>query len=279
MSSSDTTAAVPTPFFELENRAHILDHMNADHADANLNYARHFGNQRAATAARLVDIDQNGIYLDATLPEGVVRPVFIPFEKPLATAKDAHLVLVKMAKVARQALENGATSERPAVPSKAAATVEFLRDTVKTALLGTVSPEGVPDASVAPVVFTAGSFYTYISGLALHTRNIAQTGRASVLLIEDEATATQLLARRRLTFACVAQTVERGTPAFAPAFTALKEKFGPVMGHLETMADFQLFRLTPERGRLVAGFGLAFEVNPADWTELTPVKDLGHARK
>jgi heme iron utilization protein len=56
----------------------------------------------------------------------------------------------------------------------------------------------------------------------------------------------------------------------------LKEKFGEVMEHLETMTDFHLVRLMPGRGRLVTGFGQAYDVDPLDWTQVTPVGGGGH---
>ena len=40
---------------------------------------------------------------------------------------------------------------------------------------------------------------------------------------------------------------------------------------LAGLPDFQFVRLTPQRGRVVVGFGAAFEVDPRDWNHLTPV--------
>ncbi len=91
------------------------------------------------------------------------------------------------------------------------------------------------------------------------------------MLIEDEADSVQLLARRRLTFACAASEIARDDEAFTRTMVTLKRKFGEVMEHLETMSDFHLFRLRPARGRLVTGFGQAYDVDPLEWTQLTPV--------
>ncbi|EIP97029.1 putative heme iron utilization protein [Opitutaceae bacterium TAV1] len=293
-----TTATAPhpsaEPFFKPEHLDRILGHMNEDHASANLGYVRHYGNLPEATAATLTGIDQNGIYLDATLPSGEVRAIFIGFAKPLSSPADAHPVLVDMAIAAATALgaavpqvpghtAGAAHASAPVRPAggdafgRAREAAAFLRENFKTVILGTVSAEGEPDASVAPAVFVDGSFYVYISGLSHHTHNIRATKRASVFLIEDESSARQLLARRRLTFASSAAPVARDAGRFTEILPVLKEKFGPVMEHLETMVDFELFQLTPERGRLVAGFGQAYEVNPADWTQLSHVNDVGHA--
>jgi len=253
-------------FFPPAQRAHVLEHMNADHADAVLRYARYYSGHREAAAAQLTDIDAAGIQLLVTTATDAVS-TRIAFETPLATPGDAHLTLVAMAKEAR----------RREVLAQARETASWFRRDFKTVLLGTVSSTGEPEASVAPAVLgDDGAFYIYVSTLAAHTRNLFQTTRASVLLIEDEAVSAQLLARRRLTFPCTASPIGRDDAGFARMMIPLKEKFGEVMEHLETMTDFHLVRLMPGRGRLVTGFGQAYDVDPLDWTQVAPVGGGGH---
>ncbi len=263
-------APIPPPpadgFFPPGQRAHVLEHMNADHADAVLRYARYYAGHPEATAAQLTDIDAGGIQLLVTTAAGAF-PARIAFETPLAKPDDAHLTLVAMAKDAR----------RREVLAQARETAVWFRREFKTVLLGTVSSEGEPEASVAPAVIGEdGAFYIYVSMLAAHTRNLLQTPRASILLIEDEAVSVQMLARRRLTFPCVASPIARDDEVFARLMVPLKEKFGEVMEHLETMTDFHLIRLMPGRGRLVTGFGQAYDVDPLDWTQVVPVGGGGH---
>ncbi len=151
------------------------------------------------------------------------------------------------------------------------ATADF-RARLSTVILGTASSDGTPDASVAPTVIdTTGAFVICISGLAAHTRNLRANPRASVLLAVDEADTPQPFARRRLTFACTAQPVARGTPEHATLFAALREKFGPTLDVLAGLPDFDLVRLVPTGGRLVLGFGAAYDVDPLDWQTVTPV--------
>lgn len=263
---NQTPPTATAGFFPPEQRARVLDHMNRDHADAVLRYARHYAGHRTATAARLINIDEVGIELAVVTPEGETS-ARIGFETPLTKPEDAHLVLVAMAREARL---------RESL-ARARETVTWFRSEFKTVLLGTASPEGEPDASVAPaIVGDDSAFYVFVSTLSAHTRNLLNTHRASVLLIEDETTSAQLLARRRLTFPCKASLIPREDAAFNPIMAALKSKFGKVMEHLETMTDFQLIRLTPARGRLVTGFGQAYDVDPNDWTKLTHVGGGGH---
>lgn len=270
------TAIDSVPFFPADHRDRIVSHMNGDHADAVLNYARHFGGLTDATAARLDDLDQRGMSLTATRP-GSVLPLRIDYPAPLAAPADAHHVLVAMAATAAKALPAAPAAHKEETLARAREAAARLREKLRTVILGTVSGTGLPDASVAPSVLGAdGAFYVYISGLSVHTRNLAETGKASLLLIQDESEAKQLLARQRLTFPCSGTAISRDEAIFATQMRALKATFGPVMEHLENMTDFRLFRLVPGRGRLVAGFGQAFDVDPLDWNKLSHVNDAGH---
>lgn len=259
-------SADTSDFFPAAQRAHVIEHMNTDHADAVLRYARFFAGQVTATAARLTGIDARGIDLLVTSPAGA-GAVRVEFEQPLAQPDDAHLTLVAMAKEARR---------RETLASARDAAAWFRRE-FKTVVLGTTSADGMPEASVAPaVVDEDGGFYVYVSTMAAHTRNLLGTGRASVMLIEDETASAQLLARRRLTFPGTAAAISRDDPQFAVVMTQLKAKFGEVMEMLEGMTDFHLIRILPGPGRLVVGFGQAYTVDPQDWTQVTPVGGGGH---
>ncbi len=145
--------------------------------------------------------------------------------------------------------------------------IAHIRENLRTVVLATVSADGEPEASVAGAVLGPnGTLVVYISGLAANTRNLRATGRASVLLAEDESAAAQPLARRRLTFACTAAPLARDTAEFPPLVAQFRTRFGATIDLLAAMPDFQLFRLTPQRGRLVVGFGQAFELEPGDWS-------------
>lgn len=158
-----------------------------------------------------------------------------------------------------------------ALAAARSATADF-RARLRTLVLGTASPDGLPDVSVAPAVLDpTGAFVICISGLAAHTRNLRANPRASVLLAADEADTPQPFARRRLTFACTAQPVARGTAGHATLFAALREKFGPTLDVLAGLPDFDLVRLVPTHGRLVLGFGAAYDVAPLDWQTVTPL--------
>ena len=78
----------------------ICKHMNDDHAEAIVMYAEVYGKAENVSSARMLKIDPQGMDLIATI-EGEEQPVRVAFERPLADAKDAHVVLVEMLKKGR----------------------------------------------------------------------------------------------------------------------------------------------------------------------------------
>ncbi|WP_421657584.1 DUF2470 domain-containing protein [Leptothermofonsia sp. ETS-13] len=79
----------------------ICRHMNDDHADAVLLYAKTFANAGEATAAKMLSIDALGMDL-LTQVNGTETSVRIEFDHPLQGAEDAHHTLIDMVKLARQ---------------------------------------------------------------------------------------------------------------------------------------------------------------------------------
>ncbi|MEB3200487.1 MAG: DUF2470 domain-containing protein [Synechococcaceae cyanobacterium] len=69
----------------------ICRHMNQDHADAVLAYARHYGGLTAAQSARLLAVGPEAMRLDV---DGT--PVEVPFDHTLSDSEDAHRTLVSM---------------------------------------------------------------------------------------------------------------------------------------------------------------------------------------
>ena len=89
-----------SPGFDPESERHMMDHMNADHADSNLMYVKVYGNLWGATAARMVTLDKDGMDLEVTLPGGAQR-IRIPFDHRLEDEADAQRTLVAMSRHAQ----------------------------------------------------------------------------------------------------------------------------------------------------------------------------------
>ena len=88
--------------------------------------------------------------------------------------------------------------------AEAQASYEALLDRFQSIQLGTADQTGVPEASYSPSIMDEGSnFYVHVSELASHTSNLRESARASVLIIEDESTAENLFARKRVAYQCL----------------------------------------------------------------------------
>lgn len=80
-----------------------IEHMNSDHGEAVLAYARGLAGLDWATTARLRAIDTAGIIVEAT--DGVRRAeARIAFSRPLAEPAALRMALVDLARAARAAL-------------------------------------------------------------------------------------------------------------------------------------------------------------------------------
>jgi putative heme iron utilization protein len=78
----------------------ICAHMNDDHAEAILLYAKVYGKAEEATAAKMITIDPEGMDLSVAL-NGEDTILRIPFERHLTDSEDAHQTLIGMVKQAR----------------------------------------------------------------------------------------------------------------------------------------------------------------------------------
>lgn len=79
----------------------ICQHMNEDHGDAIVLYAKAFGNSPDAESARMIAIDPQGMDLMAQIA-GTETPIRIEFDHTLQDSEDAHQTLIAMVKQARQ---------------------------------------------------------------------------------------------------------------------------------------------------------------------------------
>ncbi|MDZ8104263.1 MAG: DUF2470 domain-containing protein [Nostoc sp. DedQUE12a] len=86
--------------FSAEISSRICNHMNEDHADAVVLYAKTFGGITDAIAAQMLSIDAQGMDLTAQV-NGEDVPVRIEFDHVLVDSEDAHQTLIAMVKQAR----------------------------------------------------------------------------------------------------------------------------------------------------------------------------------
>jgi putative heme iron utilization protein len=78
----------------------ICKHMNEDHAEAVLLYAKVYGKTENATKAAMSSIDPEGMNLDVSIDSEAVT-LRIPFDRTLTDSEDAHQTLIGMVRQAR----------------------------------------------------------------------------------------------------------------------------------------------------------------------------------
>jgi putative heme iron utilization protein len=158
---------------------------------------------------------------------------------------------------------------------------EWLLKHFESVILSTVDDSGEPNASYAPSAIDENcNFYIYVSAMARHSANLKATGKASLMIIEDEATAATLFARKRLTLEVKVSVIKRESKKWNTAFAILENKFKKKVGMLKNLVDFDLFLLKPSEGTLVYGFGKAFRIYGQGIKQINYVRTKGgHKRK
>ena len=98
VTADDYRAAEPDPL--ADSAAGILAHMNDDHGEAVLSYARALAGVSDATSATMTAVDRYGFDL-ATLTPGGPRAVRLAFDAPVATSDEVRREMVVLVKRAR----------------------------------------------------------------------------------------------------------------------------------------------------------------------------------
>jgi putative heme iron utilization protein len=78
----------------------IIEHMNADHADALVLYCTAFSKARDISSATMTGIDRYGFEISARTAEGP-RPVRLAFPRPVGTVEEARAALIALLNDAR----------------------------------------------------------------------------------------------------------------------------------------------------------------------------------
>ncbi|MDI9918866.1 pyridoxamine 5'-phosphate oxidase family protein [Rhodococcus sp. IEGM 1379] len=128
----------------------------------------------------------------------------------------------------------------------------------KTVVISTKDENGEPFLSIVPFAIPEDSLYVYVSEIADHYTYLHNAETACVLIYGGESESVNLFDIERARFACtVIECAEEGHDA---AFEKLGARTNAKMVDLLRTLDFHLFRLTPQQGRYVVGFGKAFDV-------------------
>lgn len=135
-----------------------------------------------------------------------------------------------------------------------------LQTSMQSVQLATVGADGEPHSGYTPFLMEGNQVIVFVSQLALHTRDLLANGRASVMIISDESSSSQIFARSRVSYQCLAEIVARESEDYDVLLDRFEQRHGKMIGLLRQLPDFVLFRLIPQRGQLVVGFGKAYRL-------------------
>lgn len=131
-------------------------------------------------------------------------------------------------------------------------------DSRKSLLISSITENGKPYASYAPFAIGDDCIYVMLSEIAVHATNLQINPVASVLIIEDEDTASELFARKRVNYSMSAECIQLKDERWNGGVQILAERHGERINNLSELQDFKLFKLNPTGGRYVKGFGRAY---------------------
>ncbi|MGH7756531.1 MAG: pyridoxamine 5'-phosphate oxidase family protein [Vulcanimicrobiaceae bacterium] len=134
--------------------------------------------------------------------------------------------------------------------------------------LATVDERGNPSVSYAPFAAVNGAFGLVTSRLASHAANLLACRPASVLLVDEGIASGDAYARARFSIAVTARPHAPGSAEAQALWAALQARQGSTVRILQTLPDFDAISLEPGRGRLIAGFASAHDLDAATIAEL-----------
>ena len=130
-------------------------------------------------------------------------------------------------------------------------------------------PDGHAYAGLLPFIVDSDRVALIVraSKLARHSRGLVGGARVCALIHEKDDTSKDPLQLRRVTFECTVEPLARDTPEWIAARDRYVERF-PSAELTVGLTDFQTYRLVPNSGMYVAGFGRAIALPPEDIARL-----------
>ncbi len=151
-------------------------------------------------------------------------------------------------------------------------TLQQLLGSIHTIQISSITVDGKPNISYAPYIRDdKGFYYIFISQLASHTNDLLHNPEVAIMLTEDEQNTRQIFARTRVTYHCQVETVTANEQSYAEVLDQFGMEFDGIIDVLRGLPDFILFRLIPQSGRFVMGFGQAYELEGEQFQQLRHV--------
>lgn len=231
----------------------IITHMNEHHKNELIGLAKRFGGVQECKEIFLKSVDVKGMDI---VCDG--RDIRVDFAKEVAPSELKDTIIALCSSGSHQDVREEM--------------LEF-RNAFGSVILCTLSSEGLPVASYAPLLKHKGRFFIYISEIADHYTSLrANPNKLEVLFLEDECKAKSVILRKRLKYKASVE-FRKKDEEFEEIFSGF-ERDNPHAGGLKTiknMGDFHLVELFFKEGRFVKGFGGAYDIDLEG--NLTPTKD------
>jgi len=123
-------------------------------------------------------------------------------------------------------------------------------------IISSTSTQNKPLTNYAPFVKIEEDYYVSVSANLPHFKNIQETQKAHILIIEDEEKAEHIYARKRLYFSAICEVEEDKEKIYK----LFDERYGDKLSFLRSMEDFKVIKISPQERSLVLGFGTAYKM-------------------
>lgn len=128
----------------------------------------------------------------------------------------------------------------------------------KTISIASINDKGLPHISYAPYVMEKNKIYIYISQVSEHYDNIENNKNVSLMVIKDEKDTKNLFGRNRVVFNGTASKISESPEHIKKQF---EEIHGTQIMSVLYKMDFDFFEISITSGRLVKGFGQAYDLS------------------
>jgi putative heme iron utilization protein len=152
-------------------------------------------------------------------------------------------------------------SERPHEPRLASALRELLR-AQRVATLACLDGQNHPALSMVPFACCTQErcLVIHVSALAAHTRYMMDRPDVGLMVCEAEVAGQPVHALQRVSIQGLAEPLRRDSAAWLACRAAYLARFEEARPMTE-LGDFSFFKITPQSGRHIAGFGAARSVD------------------
>lgn len=123
-------------------------------------------------------------------------------------------------------------------------------------IASTTNLQNEPLTNYAPFVKLNNDYYISVSSNMPHFKNMVETKKAHILIIEDESDASHIYARKRLYFFAICQVEEDEEKIYK----LFDERYADKLSFLKDMKDFKIIKITPQERSLILGFGAAYKM-------------------